>query len=76
VLVSRVMGHYKETFKQKSYIAFNTKDFSLLGRYTKKERLEAEKHFNYKSHLEPSESREISKDDVKTLVDTMTTTDT
>jgi len=62
VVVAQAMGHYKETFKQKAYVPFNTKEFSLPGRYVKKERLEAEKHFNYKSHLQPSKSGEIGDD--------------
>ena len=51
VAVARAMGHYKETFKQKAYVPFNSKDFSLPGTYLKKERQEAEKHFNYKRCL-------------------------
>jgi len=62
VAVARAMGHYKETFKQKVYITFNVKDFSLLGRYTMKEQIEAEQHFNYKSRLEPSKSGKIKDD--------------
>jgi hypothetical protein len=60
VVVARAMGHYKETFKRRAYIPFNPKDFSLPGTYLKKERVEAEQHFNYRSRLQPSESGECS----------------
>ena len=72
VVVARAMGHYKETFKQKAYVPFNAKDFSLLGHYLKKEQLEAKKHFNYRSRLQPSESGEIEDDktDSDTAADT------
>ena len=72
VHVARAMGHYKETFKHKAYVPFNAKDFSLTRTYLKKEWLEAEKHFNYKSRLQPSESSEFSHDqtDFDTAADT------
>jgi len=37
VAATQAMGHYKETFKQRSYIAFNSRDFSIPRHYTKKE---------------------------------------
>jgi len=76
VVVSRAMGHYKETFKLNSYVAFNHKDFSLPERYTKKERIKAENHFNYKLCLEASKSGEIDANTPKTFVDTTIGIDT
>ena len=72
VAVARAMGHYKETFWQKAYVPFNAKDFSLPRTYLKKERLDAEKHFNYRSRLQPSESGEFGDDqtDSDTAADT------
>lgn len=47
VAASRALVHTKAVMERKEYATFNLVDFSLLGTFTKEERIQTKQVFNY-----------------------------